>query len=165
MLNTHCFLILHSMPYYSPCLFSKCCFELMELFLSSSFYQKQRLIFFTVHGRSILGDAVDTLWLPFSHNCLWPIRFSSRPVRTANVAVILHFEPHLPNTPTPPPYLCLVSREKIKAPYVLVLENTWINVLFLCKKKSSTFCHFSDLIKSQINESVPLHTIFHILGH
>lgn len=50
MLNAHCFLLLHSMPSYSPCLFSESCSELTSicLFLSA------RTFHFTVQGRSIL---------------------------------------------------------------------------------------------------------------
>lgn len=160
MLNTHRFLILHSMPYYSPCLFYEMLFLNLLLFCFVFLkYQKQHFQFYRWKqvNHSIWGDTVDALCDFLSDITAYGLS-SSRPVHTANVAAILHFDPlpshyitHPPPPaarPTAPLYLCLVSREKNKAPYVLVLENTWINVLFLCKKCaiSSVFiCVFCSL--------------------
>lgn len=121
-------------------------------------YQKQHFQFYCWKqvNNSVWGDTVDA-------RCDFPSDItayglsSSRPVHSANVAAILHFDP-LPShytLPPPPLYLCLVSREKNKAPYVLVLENTWINVLFLCKKCATScfylcFLHFAHQSVSRV---------------
>lgn len=149
MLNTHRFLILHSMPYYSPCLFYEMLFLNLLLFCFFK-YQKQhfQLYCWKQVNNSIWADSVDAL-CDFPSDITAYGLSSSRPVHTANVAAILHFDP-LPSHrtfPCPPPlYLCLVSREKNKAPYVLVLENTWINVLFLCKN-CATSCFYCTSVR------------------
>lgn len=58
MLNAHCFLILHSMPQYSPCLFSECCFELtltcFFVFKKKKKKKSETAFHFTGQSRSIL---------------------------------------------------------------------------------------------------------------
>lgn len=95
MLNAHCFLILHSMPQYSPCLFSECCFELTLtcFFVFKKKEEEKNLkqhFILLVKAGQYFSDTVNALCDFLSViTVLWPVWFSSRPVHTADVAVIL----------------------------------------------------------------------------
>lgn len=102
-----------------------------------------------------------SVWLSFWHNCLRPflLKTSSYSKCSSNSPLWppptpLHLPLPTPPTLLPPLYLCLVSREKNKAPYVLVLENTWINVLFLCKKCATSSVFICDFCSLPISPSL-----------
>lgn len=82
-----------------------------------------------------------SVWLSLWRNCLWPFLKTSSNSKCSSHSPL--WAPPIPVHLLPPLYLCLVSREKNKAPYVLVLENTWINVLFFVQKKSAVFSVFT----------------------
>lgn len=166
MLNTHRFLILHSMPYYSPILHvcsMRCCFKSISalLFVLFCFYfclillllfeifRNDILKIFTVQDGqwcSMGWCCRRSVWLSLWRNCLWPFLKTSSNSKCSSHSPL--WAPPIPVHLLPPLYLCLVSREKNKAPYVLVLENTWINVLFFVQKNqlSSHFLHGSFLL-------------------
>lgn len=69
---------------------------------------------------------------------MWPIHFSSRPVRTANVAVILHFDP--------PILMFSVQREDKGS--VCTCAGEHLNKCIVFVQKSATSCpFFTHLIK------------------
>lgn len=99
-------------------------------------YPKQHFKIFTVQNGqqcSMGWYCRRSVWLSLWRNCLWPFLKTSSNSKCSSHSPL--WAPPIPVHLLPPLYLCLVSREKNKAPYVLVLENTWINVLFFVQKK------------------------------
>lgn len=126
----------------------KCCFKSISALLFVWFwffffflifkYPKQHFKIFTVQNGqqcSMGWYCRRSVWLSLWRNCLWPFLKTSSNSKCSSHSPL--WAPPIPVHLLPPLYLCLVSREKNKAPYVLVLENTWINVLFFVQKKKN----------------------------
>lgn len=84
-------------------------------------------------NNSIFSDIVDTLCDFLSViTVLWLLRFSSRPVRTANVAVILHFEPPI----------LMFSVQKEDKGSVCTCAGEHLNKCIVFVQKSANSCLF-----------------------